>query len=684
MRASPSGIVTTTPGSGTQSVNPPTGPAAAAATSGPVSGTLAPAPASSRNWVLAFAALVVVLTLAGAGAYFYLHRTPKLTERDSILLTDFVNTTGESVFDGTLRQALAVDLEQSPYLNVFSEQKVQQTLKLMERPPDTRVTPEIGREICQRNGIKAMLTGNISSLGSQYVLTIQAVNSQTGDVLASEQTTAASKEQVLKSLDGAASDLRAKLGESLASIQKFDKPVEAATTSSLEALKAFSLGYAKHVQSDEAAALPLLKRAVGIDPNFAFAHAMLGTVYGNLGDLQSAEESIQKAYELRDRATAREKFYITAHHYDFGTGEIQKAIDTYKLWAQTYPRDFIPYDDLSVEYDFLGQYDQALEWGLKDIRLDPKDPYGYWGLAAAYFGQNRFDEAKAVIDQGPAQHADGPILHQFLYWVAFHQGDEAEMQRQAAWSKGKQSEPLMLMVQGNTQAYYGKLAKAREFYTRAVEVAQANGDAATAANVRAEAAMAEAGLGDFTNARKDAEAAVAKRKGQFMIANAAVALAMAGDASRALELSDADAKALPLDTVLNQALLPAVRALIDIQQDKPAAAIELLHSAEPIEMGTGIYAANLLPAYARGLAYLRARQGKEAVGEFGKFLANPGVAVGSPFAALARLGAARGYALAGEKDKARQEYQDFLALWKDADAGLPVLKEAEAEYARLQ
>ncbi len=626
----------------------------------------------------------VALAIIAGAAYLYLHRAPKLTERDSILLTDFVNTTGEPVFDGTLKQALAVGLEQSPYLNVFPQQKVQQTLRMMERPADTRVTTEIGREICQRAGIKAMLTGNISSLGSQYVLTLQAVNSQTGDVLASKQATAASKEQVLKSLDSAANDLRAKLGESLASIQKFDKPVEAATTSSLDALKAFSLGEARHLQLDEDGALPFLKQAVEIDPNFALAHATLGTVYNNLGDERLALASIRKAYDLRERATERERFYISAHYYDIVTGQVGKAIETYQLWAQTYPRDLVPRDNLSLRYASIGQYDKALAAGMEALHLDPKDIYAYQNLCSAYLGLNRFDEAKAILDQGMAQHFDTFVFHFQLYWIAVYHGDQAEMQHQAAWSKGKHDEPFMLMFQGYTQAYFGKLRKAEEYFDRAAELAQTNGDAETASWIRAGEASVEADLGDFTDARKDAAEALAKENGRYVIAPAAQALAMAGDLPKAQQLCDEGAKQFPQDEIFNQALLAAVRALIEINRDHPGAAIDLLRGAAPYEMGTGPGAASAYPVYVRGLAYLRAKQGQNAVQEFQEIINNPGVTIGSDILALAHLGAARGYALAGDKDKARQAYQDLFALWKDADPDLPALKQAKAEYAELR
>ncbi len=670
-------IPTATPSSGTATA---TGPAAAVP-SGPVE-PARPAPAKWRMGLL-FAAVAAIAIAAAAGFYFYSHRTPKLTERDSILLTDFVNTTGESVFDGTLKQALAVQLGQSPYLNVFPEQKVQQTLRMMEQPPDARVTAEIGREICQRAGIKAMLTGSIASLGSQYVMTLQAVNTQTGDVLASEQVTAASKEQVLKALDGAASDLRAKLGESLASIQKFDKPVESATTSSLEALKAFSLGEAKHLRLDEEGAQPFLKRAVEIDPNFAWAHATLGVVSYNQGQIQSALQSLEKAYELRERVTEREKFYISAHHFDIATGQIDKAIETYQLWTQTYPRDVVPKDNLSLQYSTVGQYENALAPALEANRLDPKDVYAYQNLSSAYLGLNRFDEAKAIIEQGMAQGLDTFVFHLQLYFIAFHRGDEVAMQREAAWSTGKHNEPVMLLFQGQAQAYFGRLRKAKAIYQHAIEVAQGSGNLEASTGIQAGSAVTAAAFGDFQEARAAAIAALSKDKSRRVVSSAALALALAGDASKAQELCDEAAKTFPLDTIFNSVLLASIRAAVEISRGKPDRAVELLKPALPYELGSGPNAANLLPAYVRGLAYLRGRQGNEASAEFQKILDHPGVTVGDPMYTLSHLGLARAYGLAGDKNKSRKAYQDFLALWKDADPDVPVFKEAKSEYAKL-
>ncbi len=658
----------------------PAAPSGSAVAAAPVAETK---PAAPRRTGLV-AALAAVIIVVAVGGYFYLHRTPKLTERDSILITDFVNTTGEPVFDGTLKQALAVGLEQSPFLNVFPPQKVQQTLRMMEQPPDTRVTAEVGREICQRAGIKAMLTGTIASLGSQYVLTLQAVNVQTGDILASEQATAGSKEQVLKALDQAASRLRAKLGESLASIQKFDKPVESATTSSLEALKAFSMGEVKHLQLDDEGALPLLKRAVEIDPNFALAHATLGVVYRNQGENQLAMASIQKAYELRERATEREKFYISGHYFDTVTGQIDQAIETYQLWIQTYPRDLIPHDNLSLAYATAGQYDKAVAAGLEAHRLDAKDVYAFQNLSSAYLGLNRFDEAKAIVEEGLAQHLDTWVFHLQLYFIALFHGDEAAMQREAAWSTGKHEEPWMLMFQGHTEAYYGRLRKAQDFYRRAMELAQANGDAEMAAGIQSVAAMVEAGVGDSSAARRDATEALARKKGREVVANSAAALAMAGDIAKAQELCTEGAKEYPLDTIFNQALLASTRALIETNRGNPGAAIDLLRGAAPYEFGVGPGATNLLPIYVRGTVYLKAREGNEAAQEFQKILDNPGLGVGDPKYALARLGLARAYALAGEKEKSLKAYQDFLALWKGGDPDVPALKEAKAEYAKLK
>jgi eukaryotic-like serine/threonine-protein kinase len=671
----------TTPISGTQAAAMPSGPDVAA-TSGQVEPAPQAEPARSRRGLL-IAALATVAVIAAAGFYFYSHRAPKLTERDSILLTDFVNTTGEPVFDGTLKQALAVQLGQSPYLNVFSEQKVQQTLRMMEQPPETRVTPEIGREICQRAGVKAMLTGSITSLGSQYVMTLQAVNAQSGDVLASEQATAASKEQVLKALDGAASNLRGKLGESLASIQKFDKPVESATTSSLEALKAFSLGEAKHLRLDEEGAQPFLKRAVEIDPNFALAHATLGVVSYNQGQIQSALQSLEKAYELRERATEREKFYITAHYFDIATGQIEKAIETYQLWTQTYPRDAIPKDNLSLQYSTVGQYENALAPALEAHRLDPKDVYAIQNLSSAYLGLNRFDEAKAIIDQGMAQGMDVAVFHIQLYFIAFQRGDEAAMQREAAWSTGKHNEPRMLMFQGHTEAYYGKLRKAKAIYQHAIEVAKGGGNADAAISIQAGSALTQAVFGDLQAARSGATTAVSKDKSRGVVSTAGLALALSGDTAKAQRLCDEAEKDFPRDTIFNSAQLTSIRAAVEMNRGNPDRAVELLKAAAPYELGSGPNAANLLPAYLRGLAYLKARQGTEAAAEFQKILDHPGITVGEPMSALAHLGLARAYGLADDKDKSRKAYQDFLALWKDADPDIPILKEAKAEYAKL-
>jgi tetratricopeptide (TPR) repeat protein len=406
-------------------------------------------------------------------------------------------------------------------------------------------------------------------------------------------------------------------------------------------------------------------------------------VYHNLGDNQLALVSLQKGYDLRERVTEREKFYISAHYFDVATGQVDQAIETYQLWTQTYPRDVIPKDNLSLQYATVGQYDKSLAAGLEAHRLDTKDVYAYQNLSSAYLGLSRFDEAKAIIDEGLAQHLDTWVFHLQLYFVALYHGDEASMQHEAAWSKGKRDEPFMLAFQGHTQAYFGKLSKAREFYQRAVELAQGNGDAEAASNVRAWAAAVEANLGDYPDARKDATEALAKQKGREVVALAAGAFAIAGDLPKAQELCDAGAKAFPLDTIFNQARLASARALIEINRGKAAAAIELLRGAGPYELGTGPGAANLVPIYVRGLAYLWARQGKEAVQEFQRIVGNPGLSVGDPMTALAHLGLARGLVLAGDKDKGRKAYQDFLALWKDADPDLPVLKEAKAEYAEL-
>lgn len=664
-----------TPSAGVPAFTPP--PSASAEAFG---APAQPARAARGKWAAA-AMVVVVLT---AAVFFYLHRKPALTEKDSILLTDFVNTTGDSVFDGTLKQALAVQLGQSPYLNVFPDARVRDALRFMGRSPDERVTSDVGREICQREGLKAILTGTIAGLGSQYVITLNAVNARTGDSLAEAQVQAESKEKVLAALGKGVSELRGKLGESLASIQKFDKPLEQATTSSLEALKAFSLGQEQHQKLNDQEAIPFLKRAIELDPNFAWAYATLGTVYNNLDETTLAAENLKKAFDLKDRVSEREKFYIASHYYDFGTGDLNKTIETYQLWKQTYPRDAVPCDNLSLKYSQMGQYEKAVAEAQAAQQIDPKDRYAYQNLASAFIGLNRFEEGKTVAGEAIAQKVDSWPLHLLLWVVAYGQNNPAEMQQQLDYAKGKPIESFFLFFQSGALASSGKLGKARDTIRQAVVMARGAGFQEMAGNLAASGALVEAEFENHREARDQADAALAISQSAATKAYAAIVLAMAGDAPKAQPLLDELAKRFPQDTMMNAVLLPTVRAALEVNRGDGAKAVRLLESALPYELGSGPNAANLLPAYIRGVAYIRAQQGAQAAAEFQKILDHPGVTSGAPIYPLARLGLARAYALSGDKQKSRTAFQDFLALWKDADPDIPIFQQAKAEYAKLQ
>ncbi len=602
--------------------------------------------------------------------------------KDSILLTDFVNTTGDPVFDGTLKQALAVQLEQSPFLNVFPQERVRDTLRYMGRSPEERLTPDLARQVCQRESIKAVLNGSIATLGSQYVVGVDAVNCQTGDTLAREQVEVEKKEQVLGAVGKAASNLRGKLGESLASIKKFDAPIEEATTSSLEALKAFSLGEAERDKGSEYTAIPFYKHALELDPNFAVAYARLGQAYNNTGQSALAIENTRQAFERRERASEPEKLYISTHYYENVTGEWDKAIEAYQLWKRTYPRDSIPTNNLGVAYNFyLGKFDQGLAEALETVRLDPNSAFSYGVLGASYFGLNRFAEAKAVREKQVALKLDSVSDHRDLYVLAFLEGGTAAMEREAEWAKGKPDEFLMLETVAEAAAFSGKLQKARETYRQAIESARRGKFEESEAGITARQAVTEALVGNETQVRAGALAALAMDRSRPTLFFAGLAQSMAGDVRQAAATADELSKRFPVDTFVNSIAVPTIRGQIEVNRGNPAKAIELLQAASPYEAG---WAARALPNYVRGQAYLKAHQGKEAVAEFQKILDHRGICATSPACALSHLQLARARAMSGDGAGARTAYQDFFALWKDADPDVPILKEAKAEYARLQ
>jgi eukaryotic-like serine/threonine-protein kinase len=628
--------------------------------------------------VVPAAAIVVLVVVA---ALFYFRRAQALTETDYILLPEFVNTTGETVFDGTLKQALAVKLQESPFLNVSPEERVRETMRFMGHPPDERLMPSLAREVCERQGVKAMLAGEIGPLGSHYVITLNAVNCHTGDSLAREQVEADSKEHVLRTLGEAASKMRAKLGESLSTIAKYDTPIEQATTSSLEALKALNLGDAQRAKGTEEQAIPFYKRAIELDPNFALAYATLGQVYGNLGERERTIEYTKKAFELRDRVSEPEKFYISSHYYGNLTGELDKEVETYQLWKQTYPRDWTPPNNLAVLYNVTGQHEKAVAEALEALRLAPNHPFPYSNLAEAYLGLNRFDEGKAICEQQIARGLEDVFVHATLYEIAFVQGDKTTMQRHGEWTVGKPGEDVMLLFEALAAASSGELQTSKDFFRRSIELAQRQKLTERAARATAQEALLEAQFGNYSQARERAMASLAMARGIQVQAIAAQALARSHDIGQAQALADDLAKRFPANTLLNAVTVPIIRGEIEIERHDPKRAIELLQVATPYELG---WPWGLVQMYVRGEAYLAAREGKEAGAEFQKILDHRGVNALSPLSVLARLGLARAYALKGDTAQSGRAYQDFFALWKDADPDIPILQQAKAEYAKLK
>ncbi len=633
-------------------------------------------------WKVVVPAAIAVVALA-VGSYLYFHRTQKLTDKDTIVLADFTNTTGDPVFDGTLRQGLSVQLEQSPFLSIIPDQQIQQTLKMMDQKPDVKLTPEIARELCQRTGSAAVLQGSIASLGSQYVLGIQATNCHTGDALAEEQATADNKEQALKALGGAVTKLRAKLGESLTSLQKFDTPIEQATTPSLEALQAYSAGRKTMVgKGDSAAAAPFFRRATQLDPKFAMAYAALGNAYSNLAEMGLAADNIRKSYELRGSVSDREKFYIESHYFHFVTGDLEKARRVYEIWAQTYPRDVGPLTNLAVIDSFLGNYEKSLAMATEAVRLSPEDSQNYANLVDAYIFLNRLDQARTAATEAQSKNLDSPDLRIYLYMVAFLQNDAAGMRQQVAWSAGQPGvEDALLANEADTAAYTGNLDRAREFSRRASTSAQLAEEKETAAGYEVSAALREALLGNIREARKLSEAALTLSRDRDTQYGAALALVFAGDDSRGKKLANRFADKFPEDTAVQFCYLPTVDALLALRRGDSSKAVEALSLAAPYELGV---ASRLYPAYVRGLVYLAAHQGSNAASEFQKILDHHGVIINEPIGALAHLEIGRAYAMQGDTAKAKMAYQDFLTLWKDADPDIPVLIAAKSEYTKLK
>jgi tetratricopeptide (TPR) repeat protein/tRNA A-37 threonylcarbamoyl transferase component Bud32 len=666
--------------SSAQSAAPAAASSAAASVSGSGQASAAAVGGLSKLLKIVIPVAVVIVALA-AGIFYFRSRSGRtLTGQDTIVIADFANTTGDPVFDGTLKQALAVDLEQSPFLRVLTGARVRQTLKFMGRSPDERLTSDLARELCLRSGSKAMLAGSVASLGSQYVITLNAINCQTGDSLAQEQAEAGSKEQVLGALGSAATKLRGRLGESLASVQKFDVPIEQVTTSSLEALKAFSMGNAEFDQGLERESLPFYRRAVELDPNFAWVYARMGTVYSNDNEFEKAKENTQKAYELRDRVSEQEKLYITEHYYQTVTGEADKEIEALELYKRTYPSDSTPYNNLAVSYALLGDFEKAAEAARGCLPVDPNSNNCYSVLESAYYSLNRFDEAWQVTEQALARFPSSETIHSGAYAIALTTGRAADAQRERDWSKGKPGEYRFVSTEGQMAAQAGKVHQARELSQRAFEMQKNLGEEEAAQTELGGRAVIEADFGDCGDARQDA-AVLAAKPGRLASELAGDAYATCGDAAKTEAMASYLSKNYPTQTYAQKIGLPQMRARLDLQRGDGAKAIEELRSTEPYDFG---WIGSGVPAYLRGLAYLKAKQGAQAAAEFQKMIDHKGTMALSPYLALAKLGLGRAAALQGDAGKARLAYQDFFALWKDADSDVPVLKEAKAEYEKVK
>ncbi len=643
-----------------------------------------------KLWKVIVPAVVAALAFSVAG-YFYLHRAAKLTDKDTIILADFTNTTGDSVFDGTLRQGMAVQLEQSPFLSLVSERSILHTLSLMGQSADARLTPEIAREVCERTASAAVLDGSIASLGSQYVLGLRAKNCRTGDILDEEQVEVARKEDVLNALTQIASKFRTRVGESLVTVEKHDTPLAEATTPSLEALKAYSMGWKVVASQGGDAAVPFFKHAVELDPQFAAAYASLGLMYGSMGETEVGTENIRKAYELRDRASDNEKFFITAYYDGRATGNQKKAQQTCEAWAQAYPRESMPHSFLAgFIYPVLGEYEKAAEEAQKAIELAPDFGVGYALLGYNSIALDRLGEAEKAARRATEQKIETRDLALLRYDSAFLKSDTGGMQREVAAARGKSGvEELISDHQAFALAYTGHLQEATKMLRRTSDLAQQAAHREEAAVFETRAALWEAFYGDKLTAKPTAMAALALAKNREVQYGAALALAIAGDSSQAQTLAEDLEKSFPEDTSVKFNYLPTVRAFLALNHGDPAKAVELLQVAVPYELGqprstqTGFFGA-LYPVYARGQAYLVARQGAEAAREFQKILDHPGIMVGDPIGVLAHLQLGRAYAMQGDDAKAKAAYKDFLTLWKDADPDIPILKQAKAEYAKLQ
>jgi DNA-binding winged helix-turn-helix (wHTH) protein/tetratricopeptide (TPR) repeat protein len=648
------------------------------------------APKPSRlRWPVISAATALVIGLAVVGWRLYVRNVTALSQKDKIVLADFENSTGDRVFDDALKQALAAELQQSPFLNILSDRQVGETLKLMGRSPDQRLDAKTALELCQRTGSKAVLAGSIAPLGSHFVINLNAMDCLSGDSLARQEAEAARKEEVLKGLDGAATKLRTKLGESLRSIEKYDLPIEQVTTGSLEALQAFTLGkITLDAKGDFHGAVPFFQRAIRIDPDFAAAYGGLAAAYADIGESSLARKNIENAYSLRERLSEREKLRIEAGYYSDVTGELEKALQVCELSEQAYPRESDAHFTAGNIDSLLGRFEEGLVEAKESFRLNPRDGLNNAYLVYAYMAANQMEQAQKTAQEAQARNLDSPSLHLTLYPLAFALNDSAAMAREVAWAAGRPGvEDVMNADQANTAAYHGQLAEARQFSRQAIESAERAGEQETAASYQADAALREGLFSNAAQARRWAAAALAGSPDKTVQFAAALAIATSGDTARAQALAAGLEKRFRQDTIANLNFLPTLRAQISIRQGNPSQAIDDLRPAAPYELGQiggGGFGVALYPVYVRGEAYLAARRGPEAAVEFQKILDHRSVVIFESIGALAHLGLGRAYAMQGDTTKARAAYQDFLTLWKDADPDIPILKQAKSEYAKLQ
>ena len=640
---------------------------------------------------LGIALAIVLAMLVGAGVYFYLPRGPKLSEKDTIVLGDFDNKTGDHVFDGTLRQGLSAQLEQSPFLNLLSDSRIAETLSLMTQPKDARLSPELAREVCQRTASAAELNGAIAQIGARYLLTLHAVNCSTGESLGSAEAEASNKDHVLDALGKIATQIRGKLGESLASVQKYDVPPADVTTSSLDALHTYSLAM-KAVSMNFLTPIRIMQHAIEQDPNFAMAYARLGVMYVNIAETQQGAEAITKAYTLRDRVSQREKLYISTRYDQMVTGDLLAARKDYELFEQIYPRDPIPPANLGVICLHLGDFDKLFSFTQAAINLSPKtsDTHSSNEILT-YIFLNRFDEAKAMAVSGLKTFPDEPSYHSALYTIAFVQRDFAGMQREAqAYITNPTWGDSALNNEANSAGYFGQLAKGREFTRQAADAALKQQKKETPATYDAEAAIRDALAGNIAVAKQNVKIALALSRSKDVEAMSALALALAGDSRQATQLAIELDRQFPKNTILQLNYLPTIRAAEQLWNEDgkidPAKAIEMLAPVTPYELGfTALEEGlSLYPVYVRGQALLLAKNGSAAATEFQKINQHPGIVQNEPIGALAYLGLARAYALSHDSAKAHAAYQEFFALWKDADSDIPILNQARAEYAKLQ